>query len=321
MRSKRPRGRSARARRRPRGAPARPMPSSRCRCQAALSREGAKRSSETTSAPSGAAAPSRSRCRCRSRAPAAPAATPRATQHGRDGARRRHGLAAGQRQGDVGAGEIGEAPRREDLARHELHGPQERDVAGCPRRAGTGRTTRSTTASLRPLQRGRGGTASSSTDRPRSSLEGLGEAGQGRLVGQVEAQGRHRDAPVRRCAQRSVPLPGAKGWRCEGDPEIRVAAPVDALVEPQQLLAARPWLMTRRPRPRPARSAGKLTLTRMPSVDARPRGSCARSRAVVLGAVPSAMSSRPSGADRPGDRAIDGMPRIVPSIAPATVPE
>ena len=50
-------------------------------------------------------------------------------EHGRDRAGRRHRLPARQRQGHVGARQVGEAARREQLARDALHGAEHAGVA------------------------------------------------------------------------------------------------------------------------------------------------------------------------------------------------
>jgi hypothetical protein len=50
-------------------------------------------------------------------------------EHGRNSRGRRHRLAARERQRDVGAGEVGEAPRREEVAPDPLHRPEHGGVA------------------------------------------------------------------------------------------------------------------------------------------------------------------------------------------------
>ena len=61
-------------------------------------------------------------------------------------------------------------------------------------------------------------------------VEGLRVARQGRLVGHVEAQRRDGDAPVGDGPEVRA-VAGREGTALEGDPEIRIAAPVPALVE------------------------------------------------------------------------------------------
>ena len=139
-------------------------------------------------------------------------------EHVGDGAGRRHRLAAGQRQGHVGARQIGEAARREHFARYELHRPQQRHVADAARAQrederrrpdrlglGPGRCARPPRRIRRPS--GRSAAWCHRSGRRRT----LRVARQRRLVGHVEAQRRDRDAGDWRSPRGRCRCPGRCG--------------------------------------------------------------------------------------------------------------